>query len=174
MLTRFLGMSVAVLLTSACSSYQYNGYAGSIDDPAVRVLDLSDGMADAPVIFFDTAQYRELGIPFHRLLLAVRVDGQSLPDAGRRSILDFSGYQAIRLTPGQHSIEWCWVSMNKLGTGGGKCGFAAPDVRFEAGKRYLASWSARTDVTGVRGREQMETTVTSYVLDRDTNLQVYP
>lgn len=171
---RLLIIAAALLLTSACSNYQYKTYAGSVDDPSIQILDLSDGAADAPVIYFDTVQYRDLGIPFHRLLLAVRVDGKPLPNAGKHSILNYSGYQAIRLAPGHHSVEWCWVSMNKLGTGGGKCGFGAPNLNLEAGKRYLAAWSSTTDITGVRGREQMEITVISYVLDRDTKKQIFP
>ncbi|MCJ8206745.1 hypothetical protein [Pseudomonas sp. RGM2987] len=174
MKSRLLGMAMAALLTSACSNYQYKSFVGSVDDPAIRVLDLSDGKLDAPVVYFDTTQYRDLGIPFHRLLLAVRVDGAPLPYAGKYSILDYFGYQAIRLTPGRHSMEWCWVSMNKLGTGGGKCGFGAPDINLEAGKHYLATWSSSTSVKGVSGYEQMQISITSYVLDRDTKTQVYP
>jgi hypothetical protein len=171
---RLLGAAAALLLLSACSNYQYRSFVGNLDDPALQVLDLSDGVADAPVIYFETLQYRDLGVPFHRLLLATRVDGQSLPYAGKHSILEYFGYQAVRLTPGPHSLEWCWVSMNKLGTGGGKCGFSAPDIRLEAGKRYLATWSSSTSMIGVSGSEQMQIRVNSYVLDRDTKKQVYP
>lgn len=74
---RLLIIAAALLLTSACSNYQYKTYAGSVDDPSIQILDLSDGAADAPVIYFDTVQYRDLGIPFHRLLLAVRVEAPS-------------------------------------------------------------------------------------------------
>ncbi|WP_217474744.1 hypothetical protein [Stutzerimonas stutzeri] len=119
-------------------------------------------------------QYRAAGIPFHRLLLAVQVDGKPLPDAGRHSLLNFSGYQAVRLTSGKHRIEWCWISMNKLGTGGGMCGLGANGIELEAGKRYLATWSTATSIKDPPQREQMEITVSSFVLDRDTKLQVYP
>ncbi|BCA26811.1 hypothetical protein [Metapseudomonas otitidis] len=171
---RLLGVAAALLLTSACSNYQYKTYAGNVDDPTVQILDLSGGATNAPVIYFDTVQYRALGVPYHRLLLAVRVDGEPLPNAGKHSILNYSGYQAIRLAPGQHSLEWCWVSMNKLGTGGGQCGFNAPNLSLEAGKRYIATWSSTTDIKGVSGREHMEINVTSFVLDRDTKKQIFP
>lgn len=174
MIFRSLGIAVALLLTSACSNHQYKTYAGSVDDPNIQILDLSDGATNAPVLYFDTLQYRDVGIPFHRLLLAVRVDGETLPGAGKHSILDYSGYQALRLSPGPHAVEWCWISMNKLGTGGGMCGFGAQNLNLEAGKRYLATWSASTDVTGVVGRERMEITVKSYVLERDTKKQIFP
>ncbi|QLF93425.1 hypothetical protein HW090_09535 [Pseudomonas sp. ABC1] len=171
---RQLGIAVALLMTSACSNHQYKSYVGNVDDPAMQVLDLSEGATDAPVIYFDTTQYRDLGVPFHRLLLAIRVDGKQLPEAGKHSILNYSGYQALRLSPGQHSLEWCWVSMNKLRTGGGQCGFVAPALNFEAGKRYLATWSASTSITGVTGREQMEINVSSYIIDRDSKEQIFP
>ncbi|WP_081951553.1 hypothetical protein [Pseudomonas cremoricolorata] len=171
---RLLGLTAILLMTSACSNHQYKTYVGSLDDPAIQVLDLSEGAANAPILYFDTRQFRELGVPFHRLLLAVRVDGKQLPDAGKHSILNYSGYQALRLAPGEHSVEWCWVSMNKLGTGGGKCGFGAPALNLEAGKHYLATWSSSTSVTGLRGREQMEISVSSYVLEQGTNKQVFP
>ena len=174
MTIRLLGIALVLLFTSACSNYQYKTYVGSVDDSNIQILDLSDGAASAPVVYFDTTQYRDLGVPFHRLLLAVRVDGKVLPNAGKHSILNYSGYQAIRLDPGQHSLEWCWVSMNRLGTGGGKCGFSASNINLEAGKRYLATWSAVTDIKGVVGRETMEITVTSYVLDLDTKKQIFP
>lgn len=64
--------------------------------------------------------------------------------------------------------------MNKLGTGGGQCGFSAPNLSLEAGKRYIATWSSTTDIKGVSGREHMEINVTSFVLDRDTKKQIFP
>ncbi|WP_256349382.1 hypothetical protein [Pseudomonas gingeri] len=62
-----------------------------------------------------------MGVPLHRLLLATDVDGQRIKGAGRRSILDVSGEQALKLKPGKHSLKWCWLSMNALGTGGALC-----------------------------------------------------
>lgn len=170
----WLGFAVALTLVSGCSNHQYKKYSGNVDDPAIQILDLSNGTADAPVMHFDTVQYRDVGIPFHRLLLAVQVDGTRLPHAGRHSLMNFSGYQAIRLAPGKHTIEWCWISMNKLGTGGGICGLGVYDIELEAGKRYLATWSTATSIKGPPQREQMEIKVSSFVLDRDTKQQVYP
>lgn len=170
----YIGTAILLTLASGCSNHQYKTYSGNIDDPSILILDLSNGATDAPVIYFDTMQYRDLGVPFHRLLLAVQVDGKALPNAGRHSLMNFSGYQALRLPPGMHTLEWCWVSMNKLGTGGGMCGLGANGIKLEAGKRYLATWSAATSIKGPPQREQMEIRVTSYVLDRDTKVQVYP
>lgn len=140
---RLLGTAALFAVITGCSNYQYKAYAANIDDPAVEVLDLADGTPEAPIVYFDTVQFRALGVPNHRLLLAVQADGKFLPDAGRYSLLNFAGYQAVRLTPGRHSLEWCWVSMNKLGTGGGMCGLGVNGLELEAGKRYLVTWAAR-------------------------------
>lgn len=174
MILRWLGIIALLTFASGCSNHQYKSYLGNVDDPAIEILDLSNGTPDAPVIHFNTMQYRDVGIPFHRLLLAIQVDGTRLPHAGRHSLMNFSGYQAIRLAPGKHSIEWCWISMNKLGTGGGICGLGANGIELKAGKRYLATWSATTSIKGPPQREQMEIKVSSFVLDRDTKQQVYP
>ncbi|WP_417330683.1 hypothetical protein [Halomonas cupida] len=172
-LQRLLVISLLVLI-SGCSNYQYKTYAVDVGDPAISVLDLSDGTADAPVVYFDTVRYRSLGIPFHRLLLATRADGERLPFAGKRSILDYSGYQAIRMNPGQHSLEWCWVSMNALGSGGGTCGFGVSDLDLEAGKNYLVTWSAATKIEGTLERQQTTIRINSFIIDRDKQEQVYP
>lgn len=173
---KLYGFAMAAMLglASGCSNYHYKTYAVDKEDPTLEVLDLSDGAADASIIHFDTTRYRDVGIPFHRLLLAISVDGKPLAAAGRHSLLNFSGYQAVRLTPGEHSLEWCWISMNALGTGGGTCGFGVPRLDFAAGKRYLATWSAATSIKGPPQREQMEIMIKTFVIDRDTNEQVYP
>ncbi|WP_194150452.1 hypothetical protein [Stutzerimonas nosocomialis] len=171
MFFRLLGTAALFALITGCSNYQYKAYAANIDDPAVKVLDLADGTPDAPIVYFDTVQFRALGVPYHRLLLAVQADGKFLPDAGRYSLLNFAGYQAVRLTPGRHSLEWCWVSMNKLGTGGGMCGLGVNGLELEAGKRYLVTWADTSNIKGPPKRERMEITVTSFILDRDTKQQ---
>ncbi|WP_339437290.1 hypothetical protein [Pseudomonas sp. EL_65y_Pfl1_R32] len=98
---------------------------------------------------FDTWRERELGVPFHRLVLAVEVDGQPLPGAGRRSILDVSGEQALKLTSGKHSLRWCNVSMNALGTGGAFCNKGADDVDFKAGQRYVVTYRLTASTKGI-------------------------
>ena len=115
-----------------------------------------------------------LGVPFHRLLLATHVDGQQLPDAGRHSTLDVSGKQALRLTPGKHSLSWCWVSISALGTGGAKCGFGAKDVEFRAGQRYVVDFSTREDISGPPGREVSTITINSEIRDLNTHEVIYP
>nr|WP_288257079.1 hypothetical protein [uncultured Pseudomonas sp.] len=93
-------------LMTACSNYQDKDYQGNWAPESMTPDDPSNNTPDAPVVYFATTRYRALGVPFHRLLLATHVDGQQLPDAGRHSILDVSGKQALRLTPGKHSLSW--------------------------------------------------------------------
>ncbi len=143
----YLKLSTALLaatLTTACSNnYHYKDYQGEWAPELMKPYDLSDNTIDAPVVYFATIKYRALGVPFHRLLLATAVDDQPLPGAGRRSILDVSGMQALKLTPGKHSLAWCWVSMNALGTGGATASVMSWTFR-------LAKMS--TGLRGVRSR----------------------
>ena len=160
-------------LSTACSNYQYKDYQGDWAPESITPYDLSNNTTDAPVVYFATTRYRALGVPFHRLLLATHVDGQQLPDAGRRSILDVSGKQALQLTPGKHSLSWCWVSMNALGTGGAKCGFGAQDIEFQAGQRYVVDFSTREDSNGPPGREVSTITIKSEIRNLDTHELIY-
>lgn len=172
-LKSLVALSLASLL-GACSNYHYKEYQGDWAPETMTPYDLSGNQADAPVVYFATVRYRALGVPFHRLLLATHVDDQLLEGAGRRSILDIAGKQALRLTPGKHSLSWCWASMNALGTGGGKCGFTARDVEFRAGKRYIVDFDTVDAINGPPGRETMTITITSEIRDLDTREVVYP
>ncbi len=165
---------LAAGLTTACSNYHYKDYQGDWAPESMAPYDLSDNSADAPVVYFATTRFRALGVPFHRLLLATHVDGKLLEGAGRRSILDVSGKQALRLTPGKHSLNWCWASMNALGTGGATCDFGVRDVEFRAGQRYVVDFSASTDIDGPPGRQVSTITVTSEIRNLDTQEVIYP
>ncbi len=141
-------LAVLVVVTATlcgCSSFNYNGYRGEVDPVAMQPYDVSNNAENAPLVLFDTYRVRELGVPFHRLLLATQVDGQQLPGAGKVPLFDFHGFQALKLTPGKHSLQWCWVSKSSWGTGGGSCGLGASDVEFEAGKRYLVTWDSSSN-----------------------------
>ena len=161
-----------VLLLSACSSYQYKNYATTIE--SAKILDLAEGEQDAPVIYFDTITYRDIGIPFHRLLLATHLNGETLPSAGRKSLLDLDGYQALRLKAGEHNIEWCWVSMNSLGSGGAKCEFSAGNFLFEPRKKYLASWRTQTRTTGSPQQSTQTININTFISDLETGKVLFP
>lgn len=115
---KVLKLAVACVfpLLGACSDYHYKNYQGDWAPEKMQPVDLSDNHPNAALVYFETFRVRELGVPFHRLVLATEVDGVALPGAGRRSILDVSGEQALKLAPGKHSLRWCNVSMNALGT----------------------------------------------------------
>lgn len=168
----------AVLFTASlaggCSNYHYKDYQGEWAPEKMTPYDLSNNSAEAPVVYFQTMKYRALGVPFHRFLLATHVDDHLLEGAGRASILDVSGKQALRLTPGKHSLTWCWVSMNALGTGGAKCGFTARDVEFQAGQRYIVDFSAHDYVSGVKGRESLTIDISSSIRNLDTEEVIFP
>lgn len=165
---------LAAIFTTACSNYHYKDYQGEWAPESMAPYDLSNNAPDAALVYFATTQFRAIGVPFHRLLLATHVDDQSLPGAGRASILDVSGKQALRLTPGKHSLGWCWVSMNGLGTGGAKCGFGARDVDFRAGQRYVVDFTTSNAISGPRGREVSIITIESEIRNLDTKEVIYP
>ena len=172
-----LKLPVALLvagLASGCSSYHYKDYQGDWVPEAMTPYDLSGNAADAPVVYFATTRFRTLGVPFHRLLLATHVDNELLEGAGRSSLLNVSGKQALRLTPGKHSLSWCLASMNALGSGGAKCGLEARDVEFRAGQRYVVDFSTRNDISGPPGRELSTITISSEIRNLDTQEVIYP
>lgn len=165
---------LAAIFTTACSNYHYKDYQGEWAPESMTPYDLSNNAPDAALVYFATTQFRAIGVPFHRLLLATQVDDQPLPGAGRASILDVSGKQALRLKPGKHSLGWCWVSMNGLGTGGAKCGFSARDVEFRAGQRYVVDFSTSNSISGPPGREISTITIESEIRNLDSRQVIYP
>ena len=145
---------------TACSNYQDKDYQGNWAPEAMTPDDLSNNTPDAPVVYFATTRYRA-GRAFSPSAAGHACRWPAT--AGCRSILDVSGKQALRLTPGKHSLSWCWVSMNALGTGGAKCGFGAKDVEFRAGQRYVLDFSTREDISGPPGREVSTITINSEI-----------
>lgn len=170
---KFPAVLAMAALGAGCSNYHYKGYQGDWQPELMVPYDLSKGAADAPVVYFATTRYRALGVKFHRLLLATHVDGELLEGAGRRSILDISGEQALRLTPGEHTLTWCWVSMNALGTGGGKCGLTASGVKFQPGQRYVVDFSNANEIKGPPGGEMMLIHIKSEIRNLDTGEVVF-
>lgn len=125
-------------------------------------------------MYFDTWRERELGVPFHRLALAFEVDGVSLPGAGRHSILNVTGEQALKLSPGKHSLRWCNVSMNALGTGGAFCNEGADDVEFKAGQRYVVTYRLSASTQGVGPNYSTQYHTYSSIRNLATQEIIYP
>ncbi|WP_106803525.1 hypothetical protein [Pseudomonas sp. S5D5] len=171
-------LKLAAILTlpllGACSDYHYKNYQGDWAPEKLHPVDLSNNAPDAVLVYFDTWRERELGVPFHRLALAVEVDGVTLPGAGRQSILNVSGEQALKLSPGKHSLRWCNVSMNALGTGGAFCNEGADDVEFKAGRRYLVSYRLTASTRGVGPNYSTQYRTHSSIKDLDSQEIIYP
>jgi hypothetical protein len=165
---------LTILLGGCSSNYHYKNYLGKVEPNKLQAYDLSDNAKNPAIIYFNTITYSAMGIPFHRLLLATHVDGVRLKNAGRFSILDIDGYQALKLVPGNHSIEWCWLSMNALGTGGAQCEFKVENFTFEEGTQYLANWNSRESVIGVSPNYQRTITVIPLLQNYTTEKIVYP
>lgn len=163
-----------ILLLTSCSSYQYKQYEATIDKGNTPILDLSQDGDAASVIYFNSVTYRTMGIAFHRLLLATGFDGKVLDGAGRKSLLDVNGYQAIKVPAGIHTLDYCWVSMNALGSGGAKCNFKAKDVVFEAGKNYLVNWQSSSSIKGAPGGSEHQINIKTFISNFDTGEVVYP
>lgn len=159
-------------LISACSAYQYKQYSPTIE--GANILDLSEGKAETAIVYFDTVAYREMGIPFHRFLLATHLNDQPLPSAGRKSTLDLDGHQALRIKPGEHNIQWCWGSMNSLGTGGSLCGFNVGSFLYEPHKMYLISWRSKNRISGSPQMQTHTMEVNSVISDLETGEILYP
>ncbi|WP_256579592.1 hypothetical protein [Pseudomonas sp. NC02] len=140
----------------------------------MQPVDLSDNHPNAALVYFETFRVRELGVPFHRLVLATEVDGVALPGAGRRSILDVSGEQALKLAPGKHSLRWCNVSMNALGTGGAFCNKGADDVVFAGGQRYVVTFRMTASTKGYPGAYSVEYRTYSTIKNLDTQEVIFP
>ncbi|MEK1942622.1 MAG: hypothetical protein AAAB16_19815 [Pseudomonas sp.] len=134
-------------MLAGCSGFKYGGYQGEFNPAAMPPYDLSQQAPTAALIYFNTYTAREAGIAVHRLLLATHVDGQVLPNASATA--PARGYQALKVAPGKHSLQWCWLSKNTWGPGGERCGFKAEQVEFKAGQRYVVSW---TDAKAFEGQ----------------------
>jgi|SRR5690554_2410972 len=162
------------VLSTACSQYAYKDYSAEVGPGKVEVLDLSENHDEAAILYFDSTTYRSIGIPFHRLLLATHVNGEVLPGAGRFSLLDVRGYQAIQLQPGTHSLQWCWLSMNAMGSGGAKCEFRAPALELKPDGRYLVTWEDRASHSGTGQNATQTIHVNVSVIDMATDEQIFP
>ena len=124
---------------TGCSSFTYNNYQPNLAPDATQPYDLSNAAPAAPIIYFDTYTTREAGLSVHRLLVATHLDGQLLPGAAVSPAA--KGFQALKVSPGTHSLQWCWLSKNAIGPGSERCGFKADGVVFKAGQRYVVRWS---------------------------------
>lgn len=95
---------LAAIFTTACSNYHYKDYQGEWAPESMTPYDLSNNAPDAALVYFATTQFRAIGVPFHRLLLATQVDDQPLPGAGVRQFSTFPVNRRYALRP--ESTPW--------------------------------------------------------------------
>ncbi|MEN0108157.1 MAG: hypothetical protein AAGC84_17285 [Pseudomonas sp.] len=161
-----LGLTLLSFVLSACSTFNYNGYASDLS--AVQPVNLAQNAPATAVIYFSTDSSREAGLSVHRLLVATHLDGRLL--AGATTATPARGFQALKVPAGVHSLRWCWLSKNAMGPGSERCGFKADKVEFKAGQRYLVTWSNAKAFEGqatfVRINSQIENLDTGVVVFR--------
>lgn len=171
----YLLLLATTISLASCGSYQYKSYDIEVSPGKTSILDLSNIGADTSTIYFGSAPSSAVGVSFHRLLLATAMDGAALPNSGRTGLLNVSGYQAIKVDSGVHSFDFCWVSMNALGTGGHMCNFSINTLSLEANKKYFVHWNTKGNIEGsVYGRQAHSIKVNTWVVDYDTGELVYP
>jgi hypothetical protein len=92
----------------------------------------------AAELYFSASQRIEMMVTFHDRLLAFQVDGKYLPGASKGNKVTYpTGYQAIALSPGIHTISYCHMTRSTLATGVAMCNFEIVDFNFEANTRYM-------------------------------------
>lgn len=87
-------------------------------------------------LYFSASQRTEMFVKFQDRLLAIQVDDKDLPGANRGLVYP-TGYQAIALSPGVHSVSYCHMTRSALATGVGMCDFKIKDFNFKANTRYM-------------------------------------
>lgn len=137
------GLLAASLLLAGCAG-THSPYGDEYDEPVVpgktKLLNLTgnpttEGSAE---VYFAASSRVEMLVTFRDRLLAVQVDGKDLPGANKGGQLSYpTGYQAIALTPGIHSISYCHVTRSGLATGVKLCDFSIKDYNFEPNARYM-------------------------------------
>ena len=161
-----------ILSLSACSGFHYKDYDAPVDKENTYVLDLSDKDDNAAIIYFDSRTYRTLGIPFHTLFLATRFNGKRLSGAGSYGFLDVRGYQILKVPAGVHTIDYCWITTNILGSGGSNCYPRLEDIPFEAGKEYLVTGGSH-GIAPEYKNDDPQIAVNSWVIDLETGKRIF-
>ena len=136
-----------LLLLSGCAGTQ-NPRGEEYDEPVIpgqtRVLNLTgnldtDGAAE---VYFSASSRIEMLVTFRDRLVAVEVDGKLLPVADKGGQVTYStGYQAIALSPGIHTVSYCHVTRSAIATGARICGLTVKDFNFEPNARYMVGES---------------------------------
>lgn len=145
-------LTIAIISTTflvgcaGTSSSNGQAYEDTVAPGRVKLLNLTgasttDGAAE---VYFSSSQRTEAGIVFRDRLVAIQVDGKDLPGADRGNKITYpTGYQAIALTPGVHSISYCHMTRSALATGVWSCNFKINEFNFEPNARYMVQGNVK-------------------------------
>lgn len=165
-----LSCLLSSLLLAGCAGTQ-SAHGDAYDEPVVpgqtRLLNLTGNPTTegAAEVYFSASSRTEMLVTFRDRLVAFEVDGKTLPGASRGNQLTYpTGYQALALSPGVHSISYCHVTRSDLATGVRLCNFTIREFNFEPNARYMVdknldvrhNRSGNTTTETVRVRTDMQ------------------
>jgi hypothetical protein len=138
---RYFSLISIVLCLALCScasttNPQGNSYDETVTPGKTKLLNLTGQPTteSAAEVYFDASSRTEMMISFHDRLIAFQVDDVDLP--GANGGYTPTGYQALALSPGIHTVSYCHTTRSDLGTGAVMCKFKIKDFNFEPGARY--------------------------------------
>lgn len=122
----------------------------------------------ASEVYFSATQRTEMMVKFHDRLLAIQVDGKDLPGVSRGNNFTYpTGYQAIALSPGLHSISYCHTTRSALATGVSMCNFKITDFNFEPNTRYMVQGSIAVDTDWIGNTMSQRANVRTRIIKLD-------
>ena len=157
----FFALSIALLCAGCAGTKGPDGqdYEETVVPGKTALLNLTGKLTTtgAAEVYFGASQRVEMMVKFHDRLLAFQVDGQNLPGADKGNQVTYpTGYQAIALSPGVHSISYCHLTRSTLATGVAMCNFKINDFNFESGARYMVLGDIAVN-TGSIGKDMVQT-----------------
>lgn len=136
------GLLFAMLMLSGCAGHQYKDYAREVTPESVEVFDTTGGDPEAATIY-GISRPNQSFVGEHQLILFSKVDDNSLPNAQRGGFLgtDVTGYQAIKVLPGEHKLSYFFVSAGYLTWYATDLEY--PRMDFEPKGVYVVDWAIR-------------------------------
>lgn len=152
---------VSILLVGCAGTSTPNGrlYEDIVIPGKTELLNLTgtSSTAGAAEVYFNSSQRTEAMVVFSDRLIAIQLDGKDLPGADRGNKFTYpTGYQAIALSPGIHSISYCHATRSALATGVWMCNYKITDFNFEPNGRYMVQGNI-TVSTGSIGQTMTQT-----------------
>jgi hypothetical protein len=161
-----------VFLVGCAGTNNPNGkpYEDVVSPGKVELLNLTGekSTAGAAEVYFSTSQRTEAMVVFKDRLIAIQVDGKDLPGADRGDKFTYpTGYQAIALKPGIHSISYCYATRSTLGTGIWGCNLKISNFNFEPDARYMVQGQTTVSTGSIGNTMTQAARVTSGIYKLD-------